>query len=235
LDDDLDRLPAAYAHWRAGTLGQITDSLEQDLILDLVGSAGGRRVLDVGCGDGVLAASLAGRGAQVFGVDASLGMIAAARLRAQAGQTDGHFAVAHAERLPFEADSFDAVAAITLLCFIPNAAAAISEMNRVLKPGGRLILGELGKGSTWAALRCIKGWLGSPVWRAARFRTPRDLRRLARSAGLINVAVTGAIFYPPMGMAARLLAQADRTLGSVTTLGAAFLALSAEKPQRAVS
>jgi len=48
---------------------------------------------------------------------------------------------------------------------------------------------------------------------------------------LTNIAVHGAIFYPPTGVAARLLAPADRALGAVTKLGAAFLALSAEKPR----
>jgi len=230
-DPVLDALPEAYADWRCSTLGRVTDALEKRLLLDRIGPARGLRVLDVGCGDGVLAAALAGRGAEVFGVDASPGMITAARRRARAQQADAHFAVAQAERLPFASESFDAAVAITVLCFIPDPAAAMDEMARVLKPGGRLILGELGSRSTWAAMRRIKGWLGSPVWRAARFRSAGELRRMARAAGLTDVAVRGAIFYPPMGMAAQLLAPADRTLGSVTTLGAAFLALSAEKPR----
>ncbi len=233
MGDNLDSLPAAYAQWRASTLGRITDALEQDLILELAAPAGGCRVLDTGCGDGALAAALAGRGAEVFGVDSSQGMIAAARRRAQTQRADAHFAVAQAERLPFASENFDTVVAITVLCFIPDPAAAMAEMTRVLKPGGRLILGELGSRSTWAVVRRIKGWLGSPVWRAARFRSPGKLKAMTRAAGLSEVAVRGAIFYPPTGVAARLLAPADRTLGAVTTLGAAFLALSAEKPRQA--
>jgi SAM-dependent methyltransferase len=49
-------LPDAYRRWRARRLGQITDGLEEDLILELIGSPVGRRILDAGCGDGVLAA-----------------------------------------------------------------------------------------------------------------------------------------------------------------------------------
>jgi ubiquinone/menaquinone biosynthesis C-methylase UbiE len=233
LDNDLDRIGEAYADWRASTLGRITDTLEQDLIFELIEPAKDRQVLDVGCGDGVLATALSKCGMYVFGIDASPRMIAAARRRARVTEAEARFAVARAERLPFASGSFDTVAAITVLCFIPNAASALDEMARVLKPGGRLILGELGNRSTWAAVRRIKGWLGSPVWRLARFRSPGELQRLASGAGLTNVAVRGAIYYPPIGVAARLLAPADRTFGAVTTLGAAFLALSAEKPYKA--
>ncbi|MFP4537666.1 MAG: class I SAM-dependent methyltransferase [Dichotomicrobium sp.] len=229
MSDDLDGLGDAYADWRASTLGRITDALEQGLVLDLIGPPDGRRILDVGCGDGVLATMLARRGAQVFGVDASPRMIAAARRRGRVEGAKARFAVARAERLPFASECFDSVVAVTVLCFIADPAAALAEMARVLKPGGRLILGELNSRSTWAAVRRIKGWLGSPVWRAAHFRSPGELRRLAIAAGLSDVAVRGAIFYPPKGAAARLLAPTDRLLGRVTTLGAAFLALSAEK------
>ncbi len=65
-------------------LGRITDALEQDLILELVGRVDGKQVLDVGCGDGVLSFELARRGATVTGLDADPTMIAAARKRGEA-------------------------------------------------------------------------------------------------------------------------------------------------------
>jgi 2-polyprenyl-3-methyl-5-hydroxy-6-metoxy-1,4-benzoquinol methylase len=61
--------PAAYEEWRSSRLGQITDALEERLLLDLLGPVRGLAVLDVGCGDGVLASALARRGAQVTGLD----------------------------------------------------------------------------------------------------------------------------------------------------------------------
>jgi SAM-dependent methyltransferase len=125
------------------------------------------------------------------------------------------------------------VVAITVLCFIPDPADSLREMVRVLKPGGRLIIGELGRSSSWAAVRRVKGWLGSPVWSRARFRSPSELRQLAIGAGLVDVSVMGAVFYPPIGLAARLLRPIDRRLGACTTTGAAFLVLAATKPQGA--
>jgi len=228
--DDADALPAAYSAWRQSTLGRITDALEQDLILELIGPPDGKAILDVGCGDGILALELSRIGANVVGVDTSERMIAAARKRSKDRGADLRFDVAGAESLPFETASFDVVIAITVLCFVEDAAGALDEMIRVLKPGGRLIVGELGKYSTWAALRRIKGWLGSPVWRVARFRSRGDLLALAEGAGLQDAAVTGAIFCPPFSAAARLLAPIDPWLGRRTTAGAAFLVLCAFKP-----
>jgi len=228
--DDPEILPAAYAAWRASTLGRITDRLEQDLILDQIGPPTGRRILDVGCGDGVLAVGLARRGANVVGVDVSSDMLAAARSRALGEGQNVTFDEARAEALPFATGAFDTVVAVTVLCFVADASAGLTEMARVLRPGGLLVVGELGKWNCWAAKRRVQGWVGSPVWRRARFRTPPELRTLASQAGLVDVEVRGAVFYPSHGVAARLLAPIDCKIGAVTTVGAAFLALTARKP-----
>lgn len=231
-DGGLEGLPAAYAAWRASTLGRITDALELALMLEMIRPGAGQRVLDVGCGDGVLALELWQRGAGVTGVDASAGMIAAARRRAHRQGAGPRFEVARAQSLPYPADSFDAVAAVTLLCFLDDAEArrSLREIARVLGPGGRLVIGELGRWSVWAARRRLRGWLGAPLWRQARFRSGAELRALVRESGLHVEELRGAIYYPPLGLAARLLAPLDRSLGRLTTFGAAFLALAATTP-----
>jgi len=105
----------------------------------------GDRVLDVACGTGVLtraAASRAGPGGAVTGLDRNPGMLAVASrlsppLRWQQGT---------AEALPFPDQSFDAVVSQFGLMFVPEPAAALREMMRVLVPGGRLAV------AVWASL-----------------------------------------------------------------------------------
>lgn len=219
----------AYERWRGSLLGRITDRREAELIDELMGEVRGLDVLDVGCGDGTLMADLHRKGAKVTGIDPDDAMLAAARRRADASGLAFRLLPGTAEALPFADCSFDRVVAITVLCFIDRPDAAIAEMARVLRPGGQIILGELGKWNVWAAVRRMKGWLGSPVWRAARFRTAAELRRLLVRQGLLVCAVRGAIFYPPIGLAGMLMSAIDDWLGRKTTAGAAFIAIKAQK------
>ncbi len=227
--------PEVYARWRASEIGAATERLERRLILELVGDVSGCRVLDVGCGDGEFALELTRRGAIVTGIDASAAMIDAAKDRAKQHNADITFQVATAEHLPFPAERFDVVTAITILCFVEDAAPVFREIAGVLRPGGRLVIGELGKWSTWAAGRRIRAWLGSRLWRRGQFRKANELRGLAEQAGLVVKGVHGAIYYPRWGLAARLLSPFDPALGRLTTIGAGFVALSAIKPAAVTS
>jgi len=219
--------PDAYASWRTTTLGVVTEALEQRLILNLMGGVSGRRVLDAGCGDGALACAAASQGAEVTGIDADPAMLVAARSRAAKAGLRATFSEGRIEHLPFPDASLDVVVAVTVLCFVADAAGAVREMARVLRPGGRLVIGELGRWSLWAALRRVRGWLGSPTWKSARFRTGKELRALAGQAGLSVTEIRGAVYYPPIGVLARALAPVDPWLGNLTSFGAAFIALGA--------
>jgi arsenite methyltransferase len=95
--------------------------------------------LDVGCGPGNVTASLAratGRGGLALGLDPSEAMLARA-VRAEADPRIG-FLRADAQRLPLRDATVDAVVSIAVLQLIPDPAAALAEMTRVLRPGGRL-------------------------------------------------------------------------------------------------
>lgn len=91
-------------------------------------------------------------------------------------------------------------------------------------------MGELGRWSAWAAWRRPQGWLGSGAWREASFSTSATLRRLVHRAGLTPGRLRGAAFHPPVGLVVAALAPFDPLLGRVTTLGASFVAVEAEKP-----
>jgi len=222
--------PEDYRRWRARPLGALTEAREIALVLSTAGPLAGRHLLDVGCGDGTYAIAAARRGAVVSAVDRSAGMIDAARLRARDLRVAVEFCRADATRLPFATGTFDLVTAVTVLCFVPDAGSAVREMARVLAPGGRLVIGELNRWSTWAAWRRLRARFGSPRWRHASFRSPRSLARLIRDSGLVPERVRGAIYYPPLPFLARVMGPAERPLRALTTVGAAFLAAGAAKP-----
>jgi ubiquinone biosynthesis O-methyltransferase len=228
----VEGLSESYARWRSRQLGRITDRLERQLLLEMLGPMAGKTALDAGCGDGAVAAELARLGANVIGLDPDAKLIATAKQGAGVEKERLRFVRGRIERLPFAAGSFDVVLAVTVLCFVPDSAQAVKEMARVLKPGGKLVIGELGYWSLWAAYRRIRGWLGHPTWRAARFRNAAELRALAEAAGLEVHDVRGAVYYPPCDAAARLFASLDLRLGRQTTFGAAFLVMMASKPGR---
>jgi ubiquinone/menaquinone biosynthesis C-methylase UbiE len=223
--------PDVYADWRISSLGEITEALEHRLIFQLVGTLQGRSVLDVGCGDGTLALACAGSGAaRVTACDPDPRMVARARARAICGDANIDLAVARSQALPFPDNCFDVVTCITVLAFVPDADNAIREMARVVRPGGRLVIGDLGKWSLWAARRRIRGWFGAKMWQAARFRTAKELAAMAEGAGLTVGSIKGAIFFPPWKTLARVIAPLDPPMGEITTMGAAFVAVLAAKP-----
>jgi demethylmenaquinone methyltransferase/2-methoxy-6-polyprenyl-1,4-benzoquinol methylase len=101
----------------------------------------GERILDVAAGTGTSSAALARNGATVVALDFSAGMIAEGRRR----HPELEFVEADAEKLPFGDDEFDAVSISFGLRNVEHPKAALGEMYRVLKPGGRLVVCEFSK------------------------------------------------------------------------------------------
>lgn len=111
-------------------------------LVDLLTPKAGERVLDLGCGTGVLTAEIAGRGAKIVGVDLSEEMIAQAKKKFP----DLKFEVADARALKFEAE-FDAVFSNAVLHWIPDAEQVLAGVARALQPGGRFVAEFGGKGN----------------------------------------------------------------------------------------
>jgi len=113
-------------------------------VLELLAPAPGERILDLGCGDGVLSERIAAAGASVVAVDAAPDMIAAARARGiDARVMDG-------QQLAFDRE-FDAVFSNAALHWMRDAAAVLAGVRRALKPGGRFV-GEMGGHGNNAAI-----------------------------------------------------------------------------------
>jgi len=115
-------------------------------VLEWLAVQPGEAVLDLGCGQGQLTQSIAAAGANVVGVDSSAQMVAAARARGVIAEEG------NAEALPFDTQSFDAVFSNAALHWVRDQDAMMSEVRRVLKPGGRFVA-EMGGHGNVAAIR----------------------------------------------------------------------------------
>ena len=113
-------------------------------VVRLLDARSGERILDLGCGDGVLGTELALGGAQITGIDASPAMVVAARARG----LQAHLMDAHA--LSFDAE-FDAVFSNAALHWMPEPDRVLAGVRRALKPGGRFVA-EFGAAGNMATL-----------------------------------------------------------------------------------
>lgn len=119
------------------------EAAARDEYLTLLGLSPGERVLDVGCGSGVVTRAMAqrvGPGGRATGTDSSPALLAIAREYADQAGVGGliDWRVADCRELPFPDASFDAVLAATVLAHVPGAERALREMVRVARPGGRV-------------------------------------------------------------------------------------------------
>ncbi len=110
-------------------------------VLQAVGALKGGKVLEVGCGPGVLLHRLASSKCKLYGLDCSSQMIAEAKRRT-AG-TNAKFTVGRAEQLPFEDQSFDVVLALGVLEYLPEVTTGLNEIARVAKPNAVIIVSML--------------------------------------------------------------------------------------------
>ena len=143
-----------------------------------------RRTLDVGCGTGVVSLLLAALGHEVLGVDAAPTMVAQARRKAQASDGDIWVALGDATRLGVAADAVDVVVERHLLWTLPDPAAALAEWQRVVEPGGRIVVfeGQWDHGEDRGEYATLKSSL--PLYEG---RSAEGLAALLEDAGLVDV------------------------------------------------
>ena len=172
------------------------------------------RVLDVGCGGGLLSEALAGEGAVVTAIDLSPELLKVARLHGLETGVSVDYRQQPVEALATEAPgSFDAVTCMEMLEHVPDPAAIIRACAELLRPGGRLYLSTLNRTPAAFALAIVGAeyvarLLPKGTHRYQDFIRPSELAAWLRDAGLQLEDVSG-LMYEPWRNSARLIPRAD--------------------------
>lgn len=201
--DHFDRLAARW--WDAdGELRTLHDlnPLRVQLITAWTGPAG-RRVVDVGCGGGLLTEALARAGGQLTGIDLSPAAIEVASLhRLESGLADIRYLVCDAATLAArEPGGFDIACCLELIEHVPDPAALVAATARLVRPGGSVVVSSINR-SVRAWLTAIvggeylTGLIPRGTHRFDQLIRPGELDRHARAAGLELVNLRGVRYDP---------------------------------------
>lgn len=163
----------------------------------------GKRVLDVGCGGGILSDSMARAGAQVLGIDLSPKPLRVAELHAMEAGTEGiDYREIAVEALAAEQPAgFDVVTCMEMLEHVPDPASVVEACATLVKPGGWVFLSTLNRNAK-AFLLAIVGaeyvlqMLPKGTHEYARFLKPSELAQCCRNAGLELQASRGLAYNP---------------------------------------
>jgi 2-polyprenyl-6-hydroxyphenyl methylase / 3-demethylubiquinone-9 3-methyltransferase len=167
-----------------------------------------RRVLDVGCGGGLLSESLARAGAEVTGIDLAPGMIEVARLHAAESGLAIDYRMMAAEKLAQECPShFHVVTCMEMLEHVPDPAAMTATLARLLAPGGALFVSTLNRNLKSFLLAIVGAeyvlrLIPPGTHEYERLILPSELARWARAAGLTLTELAGVELNPLTGRVA---------------------------------
>ena len=166
----------------------------------------GKRVLDVGCGGGILAESMAERGATVTGIDMGKAPLEVARLHLlESGlQVDYHRSTAEAFAAQHPG-AFDVVTCMEMLEHVPDPASVVAACATLVKPGGRVVFSTINRNPKSYLFAVIGAeyllrLLPKGTHDYAKFIRPSELARWTRAAGLETVAMTGLTYNPLSGV-----------------------------------
>ena len=183
--------------------------------IDGISPLSGARVLDVGCGGGILADAMARRGAEVLGIDLAEKSLKVAQLHALEAQTSQlTYRLVSAEALAEEqAAAFDVVTCMEMLEHVPDPSSVVHACARLVRPGGWVFFSTINR-NVKSFLLAIVGaeYLANMVPRGtheyARLLRPHELASFCRTAGL-NLRRSSGVAFHPLTQRFRLTADTD--------------------------
>lgn len=181
----------------------IRDRLVQHFGLDGRGlrPLSGLRVLDIGCGGGLISEPLARMGAKVTGIEPKEANLRAAILHAEPQGLDIDYRAATVEELAAAGETFDAVVCLEVVEHVPDVPAFVASCAALVRPGGMLVLSTLNRTLKSFALAIVGAeyvlrWLPVGTHQWDRFITPDELTAHVTAAGMMMGRIEGMIYNP---------------------------------------
>ncbi len=162
----------------------------------------GKKVLDIGCGGGILSESMAVKGAEVTGIDLSSNALAVARLHLMESGNSVEYLEVSAEQLAEQSPaSFDVVSCMEMLEHVPNPASTIAACAALVKPGGHVFFSTINRNLKAYLLAVIGAeyvlkMLPKGTHDYAKFIKPSELTRWSKSVGLEPSELIGLSYNP---------------------------------------
>jgi 2-polyprenyl-6-hydroxyphenyl methylase/3-demethylubiquinone-9 3-methyltransferase len=174
----------------------------------------GKRVLDVGCGGGILAEAMAGRGAEVTGIDLADKSLKVAELhRIESGAVVRYECIAAEDLAVREPGSFDVVTCMEMLEHVPDPASTVRACAELVRPGGHVFFSTINRNPKSFAFAIVGAeyllkLLPRGTHDYTKFIKPSELAAHARAAGLMPGRLAG-LTYNPLTRVYRLAADTD--------------------------
>jgi len=162
----------------------------------------GKKLIDVGCGGGILAESMAKRGAQVTGIDMGEAPLTVARIHQIESGVEVDYRQSTAEQLADEqAGSYNIVCCLEMLEHVPEPGSVIAACAQMAKPGGNLYFSTINRNPKSFAFAIVGAehilqLLPAGTHEYARFIKPSELAAWIRDAGLVMEGMTGLLYNP---------------------------------------
>jgi len=184
-----------YDEWYKTDMGAFVDKVETEAAFLLLNPKEDEKILDIGCGTGNFSLKLASLECDVAGIDVSEKMLEVAKKKASETGYDICFKNMSGNLMNFNDDTFDKIICMAVFEFVENPEELYSNMLRVLKPNGTIVIGTIQKGGLWEKLYSSEAFKDT-IYSYATFKSAEELISLDKD----NFSELRECLYIPPGL-----------------------------------